>query len=91
MTTVHDKIPHVVVTDSRQRDNEMLFLVDARIHKSHWSNEIGDALVFRTKDRADRRAATMLHNNPRSMTLAGATVISQQQRMERLAAAETQT
>ena len=83
-------VAHVVVTDSRNRDGEILFLADRRLHsESYWTNEVKHALVFTNKERADRRVAILHHNNPRAMTLAGAIVVDEQQRAARNETAST--
>lgn len=55
-----------VVTDSRNNEGEVLIMVDRAVQKkSFWSNQMRDALIYTSKTAADRKAESLMYNNPR--------------------------
>lgn len=75
---------YVIVTDSRKSD-EVLFMVDRKKQRrSFWSNQTDDALVFASREAAERKAASLKWNNPRAIPLTTAQRWCHDQRLEAL-------
>lgn len=74
---------YVIATDSR-KNNEVLFMVDrAHQRKSFWSNRLDDVLKYENKSAARRKAASLLFNNPRVLSLQDAMKIAGESEIDR--------